>query len=71
MPRDVHEVQVLLADELDLGSFIQAVVFFAHETSVLDGFLGDLMHVGLGTDYSDIIRLADMRLLCQGYMLAN
>lgn len=64
MAGDVHEVQVGVADELDLGSFEEAVVILTDETSILNGFLGEILDVGLCADDTDIGGVAMMALVC-------
>lgn len=55
MARDVHEADVVVADELDLGGIEQAVVVFADKAGVLDGLLGELADIGLGADDADVV----------------
>lgn len=71
MTGNVHEVDVGVADELDLGGFKEAVVILADESSVFNGFLGEILNVGLGTDYSDIGGIAMMALVRESNVLAD
>jgi hypothetical protein len=51
--RNIHEVEIFRADELDGRSLEQSVVLLADVGGVLDGFTGDLMDVGASADDSD------------------
>lgn len=70
MTRNVHEVEVGVADELNFGSIEEAVVILADEASVLDGFLGQIAHVCLCTDDADIGRIRMSSLIGQSNVLA-
>jgi hypothetical protein len=67
----VHEVEVRRANQADLGRIEQAVVILANETSVLDGFLRQVPHVGICANYSDIVRVCMCSLVGQSDVLSN
>lgn len=69
--RDVHEVEVRVAHELNLGRFKQAVVVLADKAGILDGFLCQVPDVCLGADDTDVCRVAVMALVGQGNVLAE
>ena len=68
---DVHEADVGVADELDLGRLEQAVVVLADEARVLYGFLGEFVDVGLGADYADVVGVGALALVGEGNVLAD
>ena len=53
----VGEVEVLVADELNLGDRDQTKVLLAHKRRVLNRLLADVMHVLRGTKQSPSGRL--------------
>jgi hypothetical protein len=53
MARNIHEVEVLRADELHWRALEQAIVLLANISGVLDGLPCDLVNVGTGADDSD------------------
>lgn len=55
--RNVHEVEVGFADELDFGRVEQAEVIFADEPRILDCFLRQVSHVSLGADDAYVVRI--------------
>lgn len=69
--RDVHEVEVGVADELDAGRLEQAVVVLADEAGVLNGLLGQLLDVCLCADDADVGWVAVVALVRQGNVLAD
>ena len=69
--RHVHKREVGRADELDFGGVKEAVVVFAHETRIIDGFLRELADGGFSADDADVVRFVMMRLLGQGDVLAD
>lgn len=71
MAGNVHEVEVGIADELDLGSLKHAIVILTDKASVLNGFLGEVLNVGLGADDADIVGVAMMALIGQGDVLTD
>lgn len=71
MAWDVHEMQVGFTDELDFWGVEEAVVVFADEAGVFDGFLGEFADVGCGADDSHVIRIRGLFLVRESNMLAN
>ena len=69
--RNVHKVQVLLADELNLGCLEETVVVLTDKASVFNGLKRDLPHVGLGADDPDIVGMANVGLFREGDVLAD
>lgn len=53
MARDIHEVEIFRANELNGRTFEQSVVFFADVGSILDRLSRNLVNVRLCADYSD------------------
>ena len=71
MAGDVHEVEVFGTDKLDFRSVEETVVIFADESSVLDGFLGEILDVCFRTYDTHITWVFMMTLIRQCDMLAN
>ena len=69
--RYVHEADVVVADELDLGGVEQTVVVLAYEARVLDGFLGEFADVGLCADDADVVGVGARALVGEGDVLAD
>ncbi len=44
-------------------------MILAHKSCVVNGFLGEFSHVGLSTNYTDVIRFYCLLLICKGDML--
>lgn len=70
MTGDIHKIQIVLADELNFGSFEKAVVVLTDKTSILDGFLGQLPDVSFGADDPYVVRMAGMSLVGECDVLA-
>lgn len=51
----VHELEVLLAVKMNLGSTEQAVVIFADKLGVIDRLLSHVCQIGLCTNNADVI----------------
>lgn len=60
--RNIHEVQIFLADKLHFGGIKETIVILTDEASVVDSLKGDLAHIGFRTDDTDIVWLSHMRL---------
>lgn len=55
MSRDVHKVQIRLADELNFRGVKETIVIFTDEARVFNCFLGEVVDVGLGADDADVV----------------
>lgn len=51
---DVGESEVLWTDELHGRAFKHGVMLFAHESGIFDGFLDDVVYIGLCADDADV-----------------
>lgn len=71
MAWDIHEVEIVAADQLHLRCFEEAVVVFAHESSVLNGFQSQVFDVCFRADNADIIWMMMLILMLEGNMLSN
>lgn len=71
MARDIHEMQVGFADQLDLWGVEEAVVVLTDEAGVFDGFLGEFADVGCGADDADVIRVRCLFLVRERDMLPD
>lgn len=71
MAGDVHEVQMRGAYELDFRGVEEAVVVFADETGVFDGFLREVADVGFGADDADVGGVFVVALVGEGDVLAD
>lgn len=67
----VHEVEVGVADELDLGGLEEAVMVLADEAGILNGLLGEVLDVCLCANDADIGGVAVVALVRQGNVLAE
>lgn len=67
----IHEVEVGVADELNLWRIEETVMILAHEACVLDGFLSQITDVCLCADDADVIRVRMGSLISQGNVLTN
>ena len=71
MSWDIHEVEVRVADELDLGRIEETVMILTYEARVLNSFLSQVAHVCLCTDDTDIVGVRVSSLIGQGNMLTD
>ena len=71
MAGDIHELEVVFTDELNLGSIEKAVVIFTDEPCIIDGFLGNLMNICFCADDPDIVWLAMLPLIRERDVLAD
>ena len=71
MTRNIHEFEIGLTDELDFGGFEQAIMVFTDKARIVDGFLGEVLHVGFGANHAHIIWLQVLLLIRECNMLAD
>ena len=71
MSGDIHELEVVFTDELDLGSIKETIVIFTDESRVIDGFLRKLLNIGLCADDADVIWLTVLPLIRERNVLAD
>ena len=64
-------MQVGFAHEPDFRGVEEAIVVFADEAGVFDGFLGEFAHVGLGADDADVVGRCGLFLVREGDVLAD
>lgn len=71
MAGNIHEADVGIADELDLGRLEQTVMVLAHEAGIFDGFLGEFVDVRFCADYADVVGVGALALVGQSNVLAD
>lgn len=71
MARDIHEVQVVTADQPDFGGVEKAIVILADKSGVLDSFLCQFLHVRFRADYANIARVSRVGLIRQRNVLPD
>jgi len=71
MPGDIHKVQIISTNQLDLGCFKEAVVVFTNKSRVFNGFLGEFFDVRFRTYDADVVGVAVLALVGQGNVLAD
>jgi len=71
MTRNIHKIQIIPTDQLDLGCFKETIVVFADKPGVFNGFLGKFFDICLGADDADVVRIAVLALVGQGNVLAD
>lgn len=69
--RHIHEGDVVGADQLHLRRLEEAVVVFAHEACVFDGFLRQLAYVAARADDADVVGFVPLALFRQRDVLAH
>lgn len=71
MTRHVHEVEVRVANKLDLWCLEESVVILADESGILNGLFGQVPYIRLGADDTDVGWIPMMTLICEGNVLTN